>query len=281
MTRKYIIIYLVVMAISTMAIMQSCKTKKHVLSSTPIENKLSEDLFVDIINNQFDYTSLSSKLNLNLSSGKKSLSSKSNIKIIKDKAIQLSVQPLFGVEMLRLYMDTDTLVILDRMNKRYIKESIKDIKEVYPVGFDFTTLQSLLTNRVFVSGNRRVSQNDFKNFTINNISDQYYLIRSTDKKSGIEYSFAINGNDHLAGTFLREPRENYELEWAYDEFIKSSQSVFPHKMNISIASPDKKANVRLEFSGLTLNDNFDLSISIPNGYTRAYISDIIKILKSN
>ncbi len=280
MTRKSII-FIVIVSVGALAIMQACKTKKQILTASPIESKVSEELFVDIIDNQLEFTSFSSRLNLSLSSGKKSLSSKSNLRIIKDSAIQLSVQPLFGVEMLRLYMDKDSLVILDRMNKRYIKESITDIKEVYPVGFDFVTLQSLLTNRLFVSGNNKPSYKDFSNFTTNIVSDQYYLLKSIDKKSGIEYSFAIDGNDHVAITQLKEPKQKYNLEWAYNEFIKNEQNTFPHKMNILLDSPKRQANVGLEFSGILLNDDFELSISIPNNYSRAYISDIIKILKTN
>lgn len=280
MTRRSIIIATIV-ALAVWGAMQSCKTKKEIVSASAIETKLSEELFVDIIDKQFDFNTFSSKLNLNLSSGKKSLSSRSNIKILKDQAIQLSVQPLFGVEMLRLHLDKDSLLILDRMNKRYVKESINDIKDEYPVGFDFTTLQSLLTNRIFVSGSNSTSYSDFGKFKTNQISDKYYLMKSTDKKSGIEYSFAIDGNDHIASAQLREPRKNYELEWQYDEFIRNHQKVFPHKMNVMFATPKRKANVGLEFSNIVLDEQLDVDVTIPKSYSRAYISDIVKILNSN
>jgi len=83
---------------------------------------------------------------VNLTNGSKSLSSKANIRIIKDNALQISVQPLFGVEMLRFYMNPDTVMVLDRMNKRYVVEPITSLKELYPVGFDFYTMQSAFTN---------------------------------------------------------------------------------------------------------------------------------------
>lgn len=272
------IILLILLAIITWPIMHSCKTKRQILSTSPISAKVSEDLFSDIIDNQFDFRTFSSRVNLNLSSGKKSISSKANLKILKDEAIQLSVQPLFGVEMLRLYINQSEIVLLDRMNKRYVKESISDLNDLYPIGFDFSTLQSLLTNRVFLSGSNCVEYSDFEKFTTDQISDQYYLIKSIDEKSGIAYSFAINGNDNVASTFLKEPKRDYELEWDYDEFVQGDNDVFPHKMNIILASPKRKANVGLEFSGIVLNDSFELEMTIPNGYSRAYISDIIKIL---
>lgn len=261
--------------------LNSCKSKRQIVAAAPVEEKVDVDLFTDILNNQLNFKTFSSRLNLNLSSGTKSLSSKASLRIVKDKAIQLSVQPLFGVEMLRLYADPDSLVLLDRMNKRYVKESIEDVKKVYPVGFDFKTLQSLLTNQVFVSGQSDVIYSDYEKFSTGQVSDMYYLLKSVDKKSGIEYGFTIDGNDRIALTHLLEPKENYSLNWKYDDFVKETYKTFPHKMDVALASAKRKVNVGLEFSGIALDEDFDLQISVPGSYTRATISDIVKILTAN
>ena len=105
--------------------LHSCKSKRQIVAATLVEEKVDVDLFTDILNNQLNFKTFSSRLNMNFSSGTKSLSSKATLRIVKDKAIQLSVQPLFGVEMLRLYADPDSLVLLDRMNKRYVKSLSK------------------------------------------------------------------------------------------------------------------------------------------------------------
>ena len=262
-------------------VLYSCKSKRQVVTSAPLEHKVDADLFSDVLNSQLNFKTFSSRLNLNLSSGTKSLSSKASLRIVKDKAIQLSVQPLFGVEMLRLYADTDSLVLLDRMNKRYVRESIKDVKKIYPVGFEYKTLQSLLTNHIFVSGQNDVIYADYDKFLSGRASDMYYLLKSVDDESGIEYSFEIDGNDRIASTRLFEPKENYSMDWRYGNFVKETYKAFPHKMEVALASEKRKVNVGLEFSGITLDENFDLQISIPRTYTRASISDIVKILTNN
>ncbi|MEA4949247.1 MAG: DUF4292 domain-containing protein [Petrimonas sp.] len=261
--------------------LHSCKSKRQMIAAAPVEEKVDVDLFTDILDNQFNFKTFSSKLNLNLSSGTKSLSSKASLRIVKDKAIQLSIQPLFGVEMLRVYADRDSLVLLDRMNKRYVKESIEDVKRVYPVGFDFKTLQSLLTNQVFVSGQTDVIYSDYKKFSTGLVSDMHYLLKSVDKESGIEYSFTIDGNDRIALTCLTEPKDNYSMNWKYDDFVMEARKAFPRKMDVALASTKRRVNVGLEFSGITLDEDFDLQVSIPGSYTRAAISDIVKILTNN
>lgn len=261
--------------------LHSCKSKRQMIAAAPVEEKVDVDLFTDILDNQFNFKTFSSKLNLNLSSGTKSLSSKASLRIVKDKAIQLSIQPLFGVEMLRVYADRDSLVLLDRMNKRYVKESIEDVKRVYPVGFDYKTLQSLLTNQVFVSGQTDVIYSDYKKFSTGLVSDMHYLLKSVDKESGIEYSFTIDGNDRIALTCLTEPKDNYSMNWKYDDFVMEARKAFPRKMDVALASTKRRVNVGLEFSGITLDEDFDLQVSIPGSYTRAAISDIVKILTNN
>ncbi|HHT30538.1 MULTISPECIES: DUF4292 domain-containing protein [Petrimonas] len=261
--------------------LHSCRAKKRIVAAAPVEEKVDVDLFADILENQFIFSTFSSKLNLVLSSGTRSLSSKANLKIVKDKAIQLSIQPLFGVEMIRLYADRDTIVLLDRMNKRYVKEAIGDVRRIYPVGFDFHTLQSLLTNRVFISGKMDLVDSDYEYFSTGQLSDMHYLLKSADDGSGIEYGFTIDGNDRVALAYLMEPEKNYSMSWKYDEFVKAPDRPFPHKMDIVLVSANRKMNVGLEFSGITLDEDFTLQISVPGSYTRATLADVIKMLTAN
>src|SRR5699024_10033439 len=141
----------------------SCKSKHKVIhSTTPIEEKANSDLFIDIISNSINYTTFSSRLNLIITNGSKTLSSKATLRMVKDSAIQISVQPLFGVEMFRLYIDPQQVVLLDRMNKRYVEETISSLKEHHLVGFDFYTLQSMITNTLFITDKNRVELNDYR-----------------------------------------------------------------------------------------------------------------------
>ncbi|HAR37476.1 MAG TPA: hypothetical protein DCS09_02225, partial [Porphyromonadaceae bacterium] len=102
-------------------IFTACKSRQQmVFSTSPVEEKANNQLFSDIITSEFQYSTFSAKLNMNLTNGTKSLSSKANIRIVKNSALQISIQPLFGVEMFRFYINPDTVMVVDRMNKRYV-----------------------------------------------------------------------------------------------------------------------------------------------------------------
>lgn len=259
----------------------ACKPKQQIVYSTaPAEVKAHNKIFTDIISSEYSYHTFSAKLNMNLSAGSKSMSSKANIRIIKDSALQISIQPLFGVEMFRFFINPDTVMFLDRMNKRYVIESIPSLKDHYPVGFDFYTMQSFFTNALFVSGKENVEAADYRKFTYSRTSDQNYYISSKDAVSGIDYSFTVNGDDRITFTHLMQVNKKQSLQWGYNNFAVLNEHIFPHKMNVTLTSSSRKINVELLFSDVTTNDPLQLTMHVPNGYTRTSVDEILKIFSS-
>ncbi len=260
-------------------IVTGCRSKQRVVySTTPVEEKSNEVLFGDILAEGFPFHTFSARLNMSLSSGTRSLSSRANIRIVKDNALQLSVQPLFGVEMFRVYIDPDSVVVLDRMNKRYVKESIDSLKEYYPMGFDFYTVQAMFTNSLFVSGNKSVVPADYREFMYTRASDRNYYLVTEDPESGVEYSFTVNGDDRITFTHLLHPKEKYSLQWSYNNFVVLEAGAFPHKMNASIASPTRRVSTEFLFSDVVINEPMQLSLQVPGGYTRTSVPEIMKII---
>ncbi|MDR2816723.1 MAG: DUF4292 domain-containing protein [Proteiniphilum sp.] len=257
----------------------ACKPKQKIVYSTsPVEEKTHHELFSDIITSEFSYRTFSAKLNMGVTSGTKSLSSKANIRIVKDEAIQISIQPLFGVEMFRLYINPDTVFLLDRMNKRYVLESIAALKELYPVGFDYYTMQSLFTNALFMSGKGKIDVSDYLAFGYDHASGQNYHITGQDAESGIDYSFTVNGDDRITFTHLMQPEKKYYIQWEYHNFAVLNNLTFPHKMNITLSSASRKIDAEMVFSDIVTDDSIQLALNVPLNYTKTSMAEILKIL---
>ena len=274
---KYVIITLTVLLIG----FSSCKQKRQIVhTALPVEQKENMQLFSDILSNQLSFHTFSSKISLTLSSKSSSRGSKARLQIVEDSALQISVQPLFGIEMFRLHVDADTLIFLDRMNKRFVKESIFDLKQHYPTGFDLKTLQALFCNRIFIAGKPVVDVNDFGKFIYTDTQNRYYL-KSKDKDSDIDYSFSVNAEDRIVFTNLMDGENNYALQWNYSSFSKLSSKTFPYQMDITVGSTTKKAEMGIVFSDIELDQPITLSMNIPKGYKKAALADVLKILMAN
>lgn len=259
-----------------------CKPgQKIVYSTSSAEEKKGSELFSDIITSEFQYQTFTAKLNMNLTAGTKSLSSKANIRIVRDNALQISIQPLFGVEMFRFYINPDTVMVVDRMNKRYVMEPIASLKEIYPVGFDFYTMQSFFTNALFVSGKERPESSDYKKFKYSRTSDKYYYITSKDADSGIDYSFTVNGDDRITFTHLMQSQKKQSLQWGYHNFALLDDLVFPCKMNVTLSSSSRKVDAEFLFSDIATDEPVQLTMNVPGGYTKTTIDEIMKIFSRN
>ena len=256
----------------------SCKSTKRITQAdSALEDKTSSELFKDILFKGLEYKTFSSKLNMTISTGTKTLSSKGSLRIVHNEAIQLSVQPLFGIEMFRLYVEPEHIIILDRMNKRYVKESFEDIKGKNPVGFNFYTLQSLFTNNLFIPEKSSVSLKDYKTFRYSE-GENNYILAARDKKSNIDYTFSINGNDQITLTELNMPANQYSLQWNYDQFTLMNNLFFPYEMKIVASTQKRNLNTNISLSSISLNESLSLDTSIPDSYTKVELKDVLKML---
>ena len=270
---KYSVSFLLIL----MAGLYACKSKERIIQAqTELEEKTNSELFNDVLHKRLEYNTFTSKLNMTISTGTKTISSKGNLRIVKDEAIQVSVQPLFGIEMFRLYVEPDYLILLDRMNKRYVKESFADLTEENPIGFNFYTLQSLFTNGMFVPEQKEVSLQDYKKFKYSESADTYHLA-ARDAKSDIDYSFSVNGNDQITLTQLYLPKKGYSLQWNYNQFSLMQNLFFPHEMKITASTKKRKLDTSISLTDINLNQPFTLETPIPGSYTKVELSEVLKM----
>ena len=271
---KYLIALLLLLFVGV----YSCKPKERIVQAeSELEDKTNSNLFEDILENEVSYSTFSSKLNMSFSTGRKVLNSRATLRIVRNEAIQLSIQPIFGIEMFRLYIQPDCIIILDRMNKRYVQETYDDLKKEYPIGFNFYTLQSLFTNALFIPEQSNVLIDDYRKFRYVQSSNNYRL-SGRDRISDIDYSFFVNGNDQITLTQMYIPAKKYSLEWSYDEFTLVEKLFFPFKMKVSASSQEVNLNTSISLSSINFDESLTLDSSIPSSYTKVELKEVIKLL---
>jgi len=258
---------------------QSCKTSKNIIGSDDsLVNKSHEQLMDDIISSQLNYKSISGKISLELAGGSKVSGMKTNsqLKIIKDEVVQLSIRiPFVNAEAMKLTITPDSVYIVDRMNKVYAVESLKKLEKEKNINFNFNNMQSLFTNGLFKPGKNQVSRSDYNSYDISVNSGKYKL--ETKDKSGIVYTFMVDSNDRITSTSISGVKSKYSLDWSYADFIKDGAYVYPTKMDAQVNIDKKKISLLMNYSGLEINKNIDVDKSVPSKYQKV---SIIKILTS-
>ncbi|MCS2322431.1 DUF4292 domain-containing protein [Bacteroides fragilis] len=108
-------------------LLAGCKTSK-VVKTTPVEPAY-----------------LSSKLQLTVPNKNGSMTVNGNMKMKSGERIQLSVlMPVFRSEVMRMEVTPDEVLLIDRMNKRYVRATRDELKGILPENADFDRLEKLL-----------------------------------------------------------------------------------------------------------------------------------------
>jgi hypothetical protein len=242
--------------------------------------KAEEAFFHTLRQHAFQYNTLTARVQfeLTLTEGK-SFSSRANLKIRKNNRIQLSIQPLFGIEAFRLELSPDSILIIDRFNKRYLSEAIGERKGDTPVNFNFYNLQALFTNQLFLPGETEVPANAGRCFRWIQTEAGGYALQTEDL-ARLQYVFMADSEERLYSSRIVDPTTHYALHWDYADFRPAGEQLFPMKAKAGwFVDDDAKGALAITYSRLDTDAPVDIQLAIPKGYERVDLSQILKMLR--
>ena len=122
MKRDYFLTFLLCGGL-LLSMLTGCKSSKKVGTVESASVKAHNEFFQSVEDQSFQFRTLTARLNVDLDIPGKQMSSRVDMKMVKDSAFQLSVQPFLGIEIFRIELSRDTIKVVDRMNKRYMIEN--------------------------------------------------------------------------------------------------------------------------------------------------------------
>ena len=126
----------------------ACGTRKHATASGSTENGLVHQQAGNqpLDANQQKETSVTAKLRLDLSSGERSLSVGGMLRMKRNDVIQLSLVTFGILEVARIEMTPDYFMIVNKMERQYVKAAYSDVPFLKRSNIDFRTIQSYFWN---------------------------------------------------------------------------------------------------------------------------------------
>lgn len=259
-------------------VMNGCKSTKLPTERGKTSTKELDEFVVSMQKHEVEFNTLSAKLNVNLRLPDKSISSRVEFKLAKDSILQLSVQPLLGIEVFRIELSKDSIKAMDRMNKRYVAEGYNGLKEEFKFDFNFYNLQALFINRLFLPGHQGVDNNLYKHFKLERKNDATIL--NTQDNMDLSYLFRVDNEERLTSTQISEPKGIYKLIWEYSDFQPIIQShYFPQTMEVSFTKEGlSQGDMNVSFSRIQLDRKLNMNFSIPAKYKRITFAQILKTI---
>ena len=254
-----------------------CKSSIVTTTSSAAITKTDELFFASVLEQSIIFETFSARVNLDFSGAQQEFSSRVQVKMIRDDRIQLSILPFLGIEMLRIELSNDSIKILDRMNKRYVSDNYHPLKKEFDVDINFQNLQALLTNRMFIPGENSITARQYRQFRITKKSSHQAELQWKGK-NGTFYTFLADGDDKLLATRIENDPQNL-LTWEYSNFQTINNQLFPTKMTARLTSGDQvQGTTTLTFSPPEINRPISLDFTVPSGYSRVRLEQLIQSL---
>lgn len=270
--------YPFVWAMMLMAMLASCSSTKSLKKSHSIEGMTEVEYLGKVMENTGGWDALTAKMALTISlDGKNSTKVNGSIRIKKGEVIQISIAPLLGIEVARAEISPEGVLVIDRMNKRYVKVAFDDVKRLAKADLDFHSLQALFLNELFLPGRGNLTIRDASAFGMEAMVDGVML----DVKKGRRFSYRFLTQAPEA--LLRESRIGlvstpYLLCWKYDDFRFLGQKCFPTDMQVSFEGGQKMVKAAFALSRLSTDADWETHTKVPGKYDKVELEDILKLL---
>ena len=239
----------------------SCGTKKQMVSggsgisstagASDKEMARRQTVFLQkVIDNAAYSKNISAKMSFRILSGGTDFTISGQLRMRKDEVIRIQLTPMGLMEAFRLEFTKDHVLIVDRLNREYVKAGYQDVSFLKQNGLDFYTLQALFWNELFIPGEQRVVDSSLKTFEVqlkegalcseiglprDKMSYQWTAENATGliRKVDISYSSNTHGTTHA--------------NCVYDAFKPLGSKKFPADitMNISTQATKKARNVSI------------------------------------
>ena len=270
---------IVLLLVGVLLIGFSCKTKT---PQVALFEMSKEQRLEAIIHSAIQYNTLSSTLRLSIKLGAKAkeMTVDTQLRIIKNEAIQLSLRmPLIGSEMFRILITPEKIMIIDRINRQFISESMEDIQSQASFDFDFYSLEALLTNQLFIAGKRIVTPQDYVTFTIK--EDEFFVQISKTDRQNINYLFTSDYSNRIQKTQMTHEELESHLQVDYTDWgLTSNNKAFPMTMRLSLEIPKDSYRLNFALKEVNVNSEFSIDYNIPNRYKQITLQEVLRLIQN-
>ena len=270
-----------VVALPLSLMLASCGSKKKVVETqTPVVVNTENATFIDKVSANAQTTKfITSKVKFSVEVGSQDISLTGNLKMKRDDVIRLQLMAFGFVEAARLEFTKDYVLIMDRINKQYLKAPYQHIDFLRNSGLNFYTLQALFWNELFQPNRTTLTAEDKAKFAMNTDSEDV-LISYEDGK--IDYSWLAEqgkGTIKMANILYKDRLNgNTQLNWDYTNFklMETTNKQVPNDMNVILTTPKKEVKLGIKLNYIDHETEWETRTEISNKYREVNIDDILQ-----
>lgn len=237
--------------------------------------KATARLVEGLTKTRIDNEALTASAKVQIVAKGKELSVNGQLRMKRNDCIRLSLR-FIGMEVGLMEFTPEDALILDRVNKQYVRARYDEVPFLQGAGLDFYALQSLFWNELFVPGKREgLSAADFQAGR-----DASQLV-STPANGSLRYTFTTkaDGNVPLISALHVESTRSADrttFDCNYSDFRSLPGRTFPHLLQLSVGGVKTPISLGLQLSSLKADANWNPRTTVSSRYTRRTVAEVLK-----
>jgi hypothetical protein len=265
-------------------LLSSCASKKKaVVENKPLTTEqLATQGFIQRVQaNAITQKFITSKVKFSVETGAQKLTLTGNLKMKRDDCIRLQLMAFGFVEAGRIELTPEYVLIMDRINKQYLKAPYVQVDFMRNNGLNFNTMQALFWNELSRPAKYSINKDDVPSDTA-----QYAMIESGDdmvinlEAGKIAYSWLANranGQIRMANMLYKDRLNNTtsQLNWDYQDFDEVNSKQFPTKSVITLTAPKKEVKLGMTLNYIKHDTDWETRTEVSNKYREVTIDEIL------
>ena len=241
-------------------VFSSCNTSRKLAVSKKVPEKSeTKDLLEQLAQNQVQADWLSARLKLNYEDDYNSVSARGSLKMRKDSIIWMNIKKL-EYEAARILITTDSIYILDRLNKQYTIKDLNYVQRTYNLPASLTSIQALiLGNPVFFNPSTLQLEKE----------ELSYHLYGNDDRMESHYWINMAGlmlNSMMIDDYRNGRKLDYEL-LDYGQMTDNQNFSYIRRLEMNTKEMGQ-LSVGVKFSKVEINIPKSIRFEIPERYTR-------------
>lgn len=221
---------------------------------------------------------ITSKIKFTVEVGNQNMTLTGNLKMKRDDVIRLQLMAFGFVEAGRLEFTPDYVLIIDRINKQYLKVPYSHLDFMRNSNIDFYVIQALFWNELFQPGESRLKDRDLKRFKTEVGVDDDIIVALEDGKLSYRWmADHLKAQVKMANIMYNDRyRGNYQLNWDYVDFKKFDSKQFPMTHKVSFSTPQKEVKFEIMLNYLGNEDSWETRTTLSGKYRQVDVDEILR-----
>lgn len=254
-------------------LLAGCRTSRNTADTAKKARQQTYEQLAPLARPQSDMTTLTAKAVAALDYNGHTINVKGRLRMRRDEVIQVTITALGVVEIAFIEFTQQGVYIIDRVNKRYALLDYSS-KLLQGVGVNFSTIQSLFWNRLFIPGKEQVW---------NHLDD--FRITTTENAQLIEpeSSMLLKCQFYTDKAFTRLQQtdlalRHYKATWRYDMFSTIDSHSYPLDFDISLSGSSRTIGAHITLNNVSTTDTAWKSGTNLGNYKKVEFEQLLSIL---